>query len=74
MAFYSGITPSFGVNVILLRRMTRFKEDGGRAQVSVSPNALWTGLTREQTINLIPSEAERETPNRACRLFTGDAL
>lgn len=28
----------------------------------------------DRPLNLFSSEDERKTPNRACRLFTGDAL
>lgn len=47
-------------------------EDG---PMSVYPGAVAElDSLEDRPLNLFSSEDERKTPNRACRLFTGDAL
>lgn len=60
--------------ILYFGRTIRLKEDGGRVHVRISPNAAGLDSLENRPFNLFPSEDERKTPTRACRLFTGDAL
>lgn len=50
-------------------------KETGDGHMSVYPDAVAElDSLEDRPLNLFSSEDERKTPNRACRLFTGDAL